>query len=628
MTTEMHFKDMQSRSVPPAAKSAYYKKTHSVHLTPETLSASMRAQSLRAKGLLPEIGAIVKPGTPKIDIAALRESLNAPIPNQGALGIRPGDTFDEAFQRLPTAQIRQYENNPRSRDNPAYLELKESIRSTKAKNVVLNVTRRPGDTHYICAAGGNTTLMVLQELWAETQDPAYATVKTLFTKWTGETDVIIHHLAENENRADICFWDKAKALVDLKARLETERGTGLMGIDTFIADIKSRGLSSNNTTVRAYIFAVEQLAPIGPWLTLPATKILQPRVNQLKKICQIQGIPVVKSDTLIRQTLEKQAVPLQEAESARLYEEITVDASAICEALDQAIATLTEMTVDELRALLAPAASHAGLNGPIRRDADRQDARLPQAVVREEATIGLPGPASESPGASPGQQLVQSSMRYAGATARVQQGTSHEKHPDEVLHAEGKGARTKIASVHTKSRTNPPAAGGAGTDAASSMESTPCATDMTAVLAIVRDIADICSLGPLVVVEPSMPLGYYCEMPATDADCALHSGNAHAQANWSRCGWQFLVALSGQCHAQLLHHLPAHSRWRQAMESQSDAGATQLQINLLEVSQFLFSPVLAGKFVQLWMHAQQWMQSDPKHLAMGPASNIAIPTSE
>ncbi|WP_206780682.1 hypothetical protein, partial [Pseudomonas nitroreducens] len=66
----------------------------------------------------------------KPDVNRLRASLNAPVPNQAGEAVKPGETYDEAFQRLPVMQIRPYDNNPRVRANPSYRELKESIRST------------------------------------------------------------------------------------------------------------------------------------------------------------------------------------------------------------------------------------------------------------------------------------------------------------------------------------------------------------------------------------------------------------------------------------------------------------------------------------------------------------------
>ena len=615
----MNTEQILRRSAPPVAKATHYRKAQGLQITPETLSASARAKLLRAQGLLPEIGVIVKTGSPRIDIATLRESLNAPIPNQGAVGIRPGDNLDEAFQRLPITQIKQYDHNPRTRTNPAYLELKESIRSTQAKNVVLNVTRRPGETHYICAAGGNTTLMALQELWAETQDPAYATVKTLFTKWSGETTVIINHLAENENRADICFWDKAMAMVDLKARLELERGTGIMGIDTFISDIKSRGLSSNSTTVRAYFFAVEHLAPIGPWLTLPGTKVLQPRINQLKKACQTLGIPVAKVDTQIRQTLERQAALLHDAETvARPNEDITVDALATCDALDHAIATLTQLSVDEVRAMLASASSPARST---LRGAARQGAHRPQAIGHHAvAAAPLSDQASETAARAVAPQgTLQSSRHAAEETVAAPHLPPHDKKADDAEHGDtncvtdtGKAVPVRATMAEKAQSTAGPA---------------------TAVLALVREIVEFCSLQALLVVEPSMPLGYYCEMPTTsfDADAPPESGGIHGLSGLARFGWQFLVALSGQCNRELLRCLPAQSRWRTAVESHGHTGKSpvitptdhllgEIQMSIFDFHTVVHSPELAGKFVQLWSRVQQWIQSDPKRFAMGPAS--------
>jgi ParB family protein of integrating conjugative element (PFGI_1 class) len=103
----------------------------------------------------------------------------------------------------------------------------------------LKVTRRPGATHYVVAAGGNTRLLAQLQLWQETADRAFETLPVVIKAWRSESDVLAGHLIENEQRADMTFWDKARGLVALKVELERERVTvlSLRQWESALADI-------------------------------------------------------------------------------------------------------------------------------------------------------------------------------------------------------------------------------------------------------------------------------------------------------------------------------------------------------------------------------------------------------
>ena len=75
------------------------------------------------------------------------------------------DQFEHQIE-LTVDDIRPYENNPRRSVNVKFDDIKESIR-TSGLRLPLTVTRRPGESHYIVEAGGNTRLLALQQLWAE-----------------------------------------------------------------------------------------------------------------------------------------------------------------------------------------------------------------------------------------------------------------------------------------------------------------------------------------------------------------------------------------------------------------------------------------------------------------------------
>ena len=161
----------------------------------------------------------------------------AVAPSHGP-GVDTGTVTPEESSLTPTApsdggvtvlritDIQPYEKNPRHAANPLFDTIKASIRQ-RGMDAPLKVTRRPGATHYVVAAGGNTRLLAQLQLWQETADPRFETVPVVIKAWRSESDVLAGHLIENEQRSDLTFWDKARGVVALKAELEQERAAAL-----------------------------------------------------------------------------------------------------------------------------------------------------------------------------------------------------------------------------------------------------------------------------------------------------------------------------------------------------------------------------------------------------------------
>ena len=147
---------------------------------------------------------------------------------------------------LAVDEIRPYENNPRRASNAKFDDIKESIRTSGLRSP-LTVTRRPGETHFIVEAGGNTRLVALQQLWAETRDVRYHNLVVLFRPWRSESHALTAHLIENEQRGDMTFWDKAAGMVALKGRLEDELGHAL-SLRPLEDALHGLGLSVNTAT--------------------------------------------------------------------------------------------------------------------------------------------------------------------------------------------------------------------------------------------------------------------------------------------------------------------------------------------------------------------------------------------
>src|SRR5215831_11270405 len=123
--------------------------------TPETLTAAARAAQI----------SIAAPGQPgqaaqdKISAADARARLALAVerPGNAAGDLKVGDELDGSTMVLPVDAIRTYEKNPRLRENPKYVSIKESVRAQGVTNP-LTVTKRPGDDFYIPFGGGNTRI--------------------------------------------------------------------------------------------------------------------------------------------------------------------------------------------------------------------------------------------------------------------------------------------------------------------------------------------------------------------------------------------------------------------------------------------------------------------------------------
>ena len=89
--------------------------------------------------------------------------------------LTPTAQIDGSVTMLRITDIQPYEKNPRHAANPLFDTIKASIRQ-RGMDAPLKVTRRPGATHYVVAAGGNTRLLAQLQLWQETADPRFETV--------------------------------------------------------------------------------------------------------------------------------------------------------------------------------------------------------------------------------------------------------------------------------------------------------------------------------------------------------------------------------------------------------------------------------------------------------------------
>ncbi|HDN27055.1 MAG TPA: hypothetical protein ENG03_08180, partial [Thioploca sp.] len=181
---------------------------------------------------------------------------------------------------LKIEDIKPYDKNPRREKNPAYEEIKASIRSKKKLNNNFNVTRRPGDDFFMVESGGNTRLKILKELYKETADEAFNTVHCLFIPWKSESTILTAHLIENEMRGDMILIDKAYAVQELKRELEVEE-SGTLSDKKFTQLAAAIGYKISRTHLIRFNYALEldQMIPL-----ILRTGIGGHKIDHIKKV--------------------------------------------------------------------------------------------------------------------------------------------------------------------------------------------------------------------------------------------------------------------------------------------------------------------------------------------------------
>ena len=233
-------------------------------------------------GLVPAMGL----PTPAMDELRqrLHTRLTLPGPADAAVGLQRGDDLDGARILVPVQDIRPYDRNPRRALNPRFDEIKASIRAVGLLTP-FNVTRRPGETHYMVSGGGNTRLAILQELVRE-GETRFERVELTFKAWHGDAEAIAGHIGENDQRGEMSFWDRSAGIMDIKTALEAQTGS-LLSLRQLEAELKRLGLPVALANLSLMKFALERLAPLGQRLTGLDVKRIQPRMNLLRRLASL-----------------------------------------------------------------------------------------------------------------------------------------------------------------------------------------------------------------------------------------------------------------------------------------------------------------------------------------------------
>lgn len=218
----------------------------------------------------------------------IRNTTNIPNPRDDSIKLNADTEVDNSFAVLPIDNIQFYEHNPRKASNEAFAELKESIRINGIQST-LSVTKRPNTNYYIPFSGGNTRLLAIKELYEETKDPKFENIRVTIKAWRGEVSVMLAHIAENTQRGDMTFWDKANSILDVKKFFEEEQGREF-SYRELEEKLMSAGIKTDLKAISVYVYASSYLYPIGTHLTGLAVSTIQPKVNAFIRLAKLYGI--------------------------------------------------------------------------------------------------------------------------------------------------------------------------------------------------------------------------------------------------------------------------------------------------------------------------------------------------
>lgn len=502
--------------------------------------------------------------------------------------------LDGSVMTLPTNAVKKYEHNPRYTKNPNYDQIKRSIRQIGITQTIL-VTRRPGERHYICAAGGNTRLEILQELLAETSLPQFAEITVKFRAWRGEAAVLIAHLGENFNKGDTLYWDDVRGLIHTRDELERELGAKLSSAELG-ARLEAEGTNLGLRDIKYKLFAYDFLNPLGALLTATAVKALQPAYGGLQGLAEPFGMSR-EVEGALQEALTTYVLTLSHRSQQSVDEvqpELQVDhvTESLCEGfgklIDASPAQVSLMLVarasnprigaDELRSpKLAPAPRRAKERG-----GEAQDTN-PQMPLSGPAILAGVRP---TPASGPGP-----------AASRSDAAAGTDENPQLPAVASPPGVRTGHGAVH-------------GEDPQAKV------TDLLKHFAIATELHDV------VVISEGMPLGFYLELP----DAGIDSVDGHQPTDTAlrRASWVFLAGLSGQFDASLLPALPETSEWRNLALTGNDALTTRLdlllgikpvhgdlQLSASELYRLFWHPRVGALVAELWTWAMAWRDQEP-----------------
>jgi ParB family protein of integrating conjugative element (PFGI_1 class) len=554
--------------------------------TPETLTAAQRAERLRDRA--PDVDSVpasaatieahpVSPKPSSLDKA--RASLMSSLSQRpsASASLDPRAEIEGSISILSVDDIEFYDHNPRVGVNPKYAEIHESVKADGITNI-LTVTRRPGGLKYFPYGGGNTRLRIAKELHAQ-GDSRFAQLRVMIKAWKSEFDVIAAHLVENENRGDTSFWEKALGVSTFRQEYEREySGHSLIGSD-LNRELGKRGMNFGVRMIQNFLFSVEYLAPVGPWLrTQDVNTILRPKLAEYLELAS-RFDKTEEASEMVRDYLQHVASGLRsliERNALRDSSEhvaVELDAQRVVQDLASALAGLLGMEFRRFEYLSALLAADPRLQ------AKDLQALLPQSHYEVAGTVARspiagPGqvanpdaPAAQAPDPVPSQEPGPAAslppvQRSLGPMAIVVGGAN--SGPSAPT-----GPSAPLSSHAASSTPDGGACHSAGEHAAAKDQSVVRRrqTLRGQLFATFTEINTHVPIHDFMKGIEEMPFGYLSDLPVQLHEIQGHDVSAHMEDRGML--WHFLAALSGQLHETHWQHAAnaphmAGTRWAQA----------------------------------------------------------------
>lgn len=262
---------------------------------------------------------------------------------------------------LKVTEIDSYDNNPRVFGNDAREDIRQGLKAHGFTGTFV-VTQRHAGGNWMLSAGSNTTLELMKELYAETQDQRFLYVNCVPQAYKGEATVLAQHLGENINRGDMRFWEVAKGMVELLSLIEVERRRDDPKVKELSAReaadeiAANRGLRVTKTRIALYRFTVRVLEALGTAreaLTMRAVRdTYQPRINALGALAERFGLDEPRFlAEIVKPVLAHAGTQYRPDEAMEGSD--ALNAEAVCAAMEATFADKVAETASEVTRMLA-----------------------------------------------------------------------------------------------------------------------------------------------------------------------------------------------------------------------------------------------------------------------------------
>ncbi|WP_288845428.1 chromosome partitioning protein ParB [uncultured Paraburkholderia sp.] len=439
--------------------------------------------------------------------------------------------------RLKITEVMVYERNPRRVSHERIVELRESIWANGIEQIV-TVTRRPGETRYVVAKGGNSRVTAATSLYDETGDDRFLYYDFVYVPYPGEARLLAAHLRENDQRADLCFWDKANGYLVLKADMEKERGAAL-SLREFSRLLEEEGTPVSHVLLSLFQFAIDRLSALGPateYLSRRAlVDVIQPAMGALIRLTRRLEF---NDAWLQQQVIDPELLRVAAGctpEIAGERHSAFLDAAKLVQGFRARCADALGVSIEGLERMnhLLERTPDIGADD-LRQVGDRlaiEGAGLP-------LQHSLPADAKSQRVAQPHARLEPGGGVITGIADTVREGM-----PEPVLDDEGRASNSNRQSfLIAAAGMDPEQAAGAFREA-------------------LNAFAIACGLEGCVRDAPGLPYGFMVEPPEPDTPQPSLDDQARQDADGLNryLGWWWLVSLSRQNTASGLDHVPKQS---------------------------------------------------------------------